>query len=355
MRDALTSDARNRTIRVLARPAFSNRAVNPYNALIYEPLAALGVQVEEYNLLRAATSRPELLHVHWPESSFNHGLLGARVTTTLLLLAIDRLRKRGTKLVWTIHNLAAHERRHTEHEERFWRQYLDRVDAVIALSDAGLARARQLRPQLEGKPAFVIPHPHYRGAYADTITRAEARQKLAIPASARVLLFFGHIKQYKGVTELLACASQLREDVWLAVAGKPRDAELLRQTEAAAAGHPRIRLDLRHIPAEEAQVFFRAADLVVLPYRDILNSGTALLALSFDRPVHLPSGNLAVSLSGAIGDDWVLRSDISATALEAALDRVRSLPERTQGEHLKPFAPETVAQLTYDCYQRLLA
>ena len=70
-------------------------------------------------------------------------------------------------------------------------------------------------------------------------------------------------------------------------------------------GDARIHLHLRHVPTEEVQTFFGAADLVALPYREILNSGTALLALSFNRPVLVPSKGAMAELQALVGSDWV--------------------------------------------------
>ena len=68
------------------------------------------------------------------------------------------------------------------------------------------------------------------------------------------------------------------------VAGAPRNQEVMHSLRAEGAGDPRVHYHLAYVDATDAQMYFRAADLVVQTYREILNSGTALLALSFDRP-----------------------------------------------------------------------
>jgi beta-1,4-mannosyltransferase len=81
--------------------------------------------------------------------------------------------------------------------------------------------------------------------------------------------------------------------------------ELQRKLECAAGCDPRVRLQLGHIPADHVQFYFRAADLVALPYRNILNSGAALLALSFSRPVLVPALGAMNELAASIGAEWV--------------------------------------------------
>ena len=348
---------RGATVRVLARPAFSNRKLNPYNARIYQGIEDFGVSVTEYSMGRALFGRYDILHVHWPESSFNHGLWGARFTTESLLVALRRAKARGAQLVWTMHNLRAHEGRYPGPEEEFWARYLPLVDGVIALSPTSLERARAERPSLVDKRAFVVRHPHYRGEYLDGLSRSTARARLDLPEGVPVLAYFGQIKAYKNVPALVQTVRGMKKEVILLVAGKVRDAELANEVQACAGGDPRIRLALRHVDSDEAQVFFRAADLVVLPYRDILNSGSALLGLSFDRPVWLPAdgpaGALAVDLQAAVGGQWVTSGTLGAEPLYAALEAAKQLPERTDGEHLTAFAPRTVTRQTAEVFRTL--
>ncbi|MEM9691329.1 MAG: glycosyltransferase, partial [Myxococcota bacterium] len=147
----------SRRMRIVARPAFRNRWLNPYNARIYQGMTPHGVEVREFrgppSVLRLP--RPDILHIHWPESSFNHGLFSGLATTEALLAAMRIHRARGGKVMWTLHNLEAHERRFPRTEERFWRRYLPMVDGVIALGSSSLARARQRRPALVTRPAWV--------------------------------------------------------------------------------------------------------------------------------------------------------------------------------------------------------
>ncbi|MEL6187277.1 MAG: glycosyltransferase [Myxococcota bacterium] len=338
---------------MVARPAFANRHLNPYNARLYAPMAELGVEVREYRVLSCVGRAADLVHVHWPESTFNHGLAGALWTTEALLGALDLFRARGAKVVWTAHNLEAHERRHPGPEARFWRRFIRRLDGLLALGEGSLERARAHRPELDRLPAFVTPHPHYRGEFPDRYSRTEARRQLELPATGPVLGFFGQIKAYKNVPALISTVGGQYE-LTLLVAGKPRDAAMALEVKRAAEGFDNVRLHLRHLGSEEMQLWLRAVDLVVLPYRSILNSGSALLALSFDRPVWLPAGGLAEELQSAVPAPWVQSGALGADALHRALEATRVLPERSEGEHLSAFAPEAVALRTAHAYRRIV-
>lgn len=339
-------------LRVMARPAWSNRLQNPYNARINERLPEHGVHVVEYDPLRAPFVPADIVHVHWPESSFNHGLLGARITTESLLAVLRLQRRRGARVVWTAHNLRAHERRYARSEEAFWGRYLPLVDGIVALGPSSLTRLRENRPELADRPTFVIPHPHYRGEYPDHIDRRAARAALGLPFSRPVLAFFGHIKAYKNVPAFIESGLRL-PGAHLVVAGLPRDRALAAEVRRAAGHSSRVHLTLRYIGSEDTQLYLRAADLLVLPYRDILNSGTALLGLSFDRPVWLPAGPLAEELHRMIPGSWVHSGRLDPRALSDALEGIQSLPERTEGEHLAPFEPAHVARLHAEAYLAL--
>ncbi|MCB9653642.1 MAG: glycosyltransferase [Deltaproteobacteria bacterium] len=373
-----------RLLRVVARPAFKNQAVNPYNARIYGGIEHYGIHVVEYGPA-ALLARPDIVHVHWPESSFNHGLLGARLTTRALLVALKSARRRGAKVLWTMHNLRAHERRYPAIEAVFWKEFLPLVDATIALSAPSLALAQRERPEIADKPAFIVRHPDYRGAYPDDIDRTEARRRLGLPQDTEaVITFFGHIKAYKNVPALIETVRAMSPNLVLLVAGRARDSGVMERIQEASGNDPRIRLTLRHIEDHETQVFLRAADLVALPYHDILNSGTALLALSFDRPVWFsvddasvhattgttgttgavdatsatgtvgatsPAGALAHDLQTVVGSEWVHYGPLSRGDLQSSLQRSRQLPERTSGEHLRAFSPAEVVKATADVFR----
>lgn len=338
---------------MLGRPAFANRAINPYNARIAERLPDHGVEVVEYRLPSSLFGRVDVVHVHWPESSFNHGLAGALLKTEALLSAIRAHRRRGARVLWTAHNLRAHERRHVEAEERFWARFFPLVDGFVALGPSSLARATEERPELTPKPAYVIPHPHYRGEYPDTTDRRSARARLDIPLDEPVVAFFGQVKAYKNLPALIELCRSMPE-AHLLIAGKPRDAELAESIRTAAKGRPRTHLHLRFIPSEETQYYLRAADLLVLPYRDILNSGTALLSLSFDRPVWLPDVPLARELKDQVPGQWVHFGSMTPENLRATLTYARGLPEHTLGEHLRAFEPNTIARTHAETYRSLV-
>lgn len=97
------------------------------------------------------------------------------------------------------------------------------------------------------------------------------------------------------------------------MAGKPNPSSLEQIIRNAAQHDPRVRLHLEFIASDRLQLFLNAADLIVLPYTEILNSGSALLALSFNRPMLVPSKGSMSELQKQTGNSWVKTYDGTLT------------------------------------------
>ena len=286
-------------------------AGNPYCELLYRHVAACGVPVEEGGELSPRwllTRRHDVrvLHLHWPERHWRGP--GGRVTArsaaafaASLLLA----RALGYRLVWTVHNLLPHE---PDPADRWLRWLLVRCADVVLQAEA----ARGALPLGRRRPR-VIPHGHYVGWYPDTVSDAEARVRLGVGDARRVLLSFGQVRAYKGLGDLLAAFARLPDPgLRLVVAGAPVHAAEGEAVRAAAARDARIVPLLRFVPDDEVAVCFRAADVVVLPYREVCISGAAVLALSFGRPLLVPR-------RGALGE-------LAAQGCALAYDDAAALP-----------------------------
>jgi beta-1,4-mannosyltransferase len=266
-------------------------------------VAAPAFRIED---LRATTRHwpadlPLVVHLHW----LNQVLAAARTTADAdaALAAhedlLDTLKRRGARLVWTVHNALPHDLRYEEHEVRLRRAVIDRVDLVHIMSPR---TAELVAPWFELPPdrLYQCDHPGYQGVYPDWITPAQARRRLRVPDGARVVLLAGALKPYKGMGELLSAVERVDAErpgsVVLVMAGKPDDAPRTRALLARAALHPAVRLVTGTIPDADVQVLMRAADVVALPYQRSLNSGVLALALTFGRPVLLPSDSGSVPL-----------------------------------------------------------
>jgi glycosyltransferase involved in cell wall biosynthesis len=166
----------------------------------------------------------------------------------------------------------------------------ERADLIHVLSAETPALVDPLY-RLDPAKVVVIEHSSYLGYYPDRITRDEARSRLGLSPDRTVLVTLGGIRPYKALDVLLDAFEELSRDdsaLHLLIAGRvmadPAGAELA----ARCARLERVTGHFDHVPDDEVQVWMNAADLAVLPYRDILNSGAFLLAQTFGLPVVAP-------------------------------------------------------------------
>jgi beta-1,4-mannosyltransferase len=320
---------------------------NPYIPLLYRSVQAVGdVSVINLHRRNLMTQPWDILHVHWPDLAIRTDTRwwAARDRTAFLALILAA-RARGTKLVWTAHNLMPHDSDGSPSAQRFMARFIDQVDHVIALSQSSVEDLRQAYPHLGDVPVSVIPHGHYRDAYVNEgPTSADARAELGVRSSGSVLLHVGQIRPYKNIVELVGRFRQVgAPDDHLIVAGQVTDAGLRRSIVAAASDDTRVTLILERVDDNAFQVLFAAADVVILPYRNVLNSGSAILALSFDRPVILPAVGSLIDLRDDVGPDWVRLYDGPLT------DRVIENGLRD----LRPSGPAPLDSLSWDRVGRL--
>jgi beta-1,4-mannosyltransferase len=203
----------------------------------------------------------------------------------------------------------------------------------------------------------VIPHGHYRTSYPAPLDPAEARHALGLDPEATVVALVGYVRAYKNVPRLIQAFRAMPDrGLVLVIAGESKSPELSAQIREAAAGDPRIRLDLRFLDEEQVHRYLSAADLVALPYREVLNSGSAILALSLDRPVLAPDAASIVELQETVRPDWVrtYSGELTAEHLGSALEWVRQT-SRPSPAPLASLDWDRIAAATLAAYREVLA
>ncbi|MCM1175362.1 MAG: glycosyltransferase [Blautia sp.] len=133
------------------------------------------------------------------------------------------------------------------------------------------------------------PHPTYHAFQMKNMTKEQARDELGIPYDKRILLFFGYVREYKGLKYLLQAMPAIRnelKDVTLLVAGSfGNDRETYMQMIQKEGIADSIEIIDNYLPDNEVEKYFAACDLVVLPYESATQSGIAQIAFGFEKPV----------------------------------------------------------------------
>jgi glycosyltransferase involved in cell wall biosynthesis len=228
--------------------------------------------------------QPDAVILQWWTTFWAPIWLALALTTKLVL---------HRPLIFICHNVLPH-------ETRWWDPGLTRLvlrwgtDFVVQ-SEREKSRLLALLPKAD---IDVVPHPVYDMFANQKIPRREARERLGLPPERPILLFFGIVREYKGLRDILAALPAVEAQlgkVMLVVAGEIWEdkRDYVEMIDQLGIGDSVIMED-RYIPNEEVPVYFAAADVLVAPYRQATGSGAVQMALGCGRPVITTSvGDLA--------------------------------------------------------------
>jgi glycosyltransferase involved in cell wall biosynthesis len=240
----------------------------------------------------------DLIHFIWTHPFFIVGdytgshLLDAVLSygrAVLFVLDLLAVRLLGAAFVWTVHNRHNHERYHVRLDHTVSRLLARLVDEFTVECE----RAKWEVVDLFGAPAgrvHVVPEGSYVGSYPDEVGKREARDRLGVDDDAFLFVYFGQLREYKEVPSLVEAFRALDvPDARLLVAGNPYTDEIEARVGGLVAATDGASAVFEFVPNEEVQLYMNAADVVTLPYREIMTSGSVLLAMSFGRAVVAPS------------------------------------------------------------------
>lgn len=230
-----------------------------------------------------ATAVPKVFHILWNNKfqSFDR---------TLLMLYY---RAWGKRVVLTVHNVNAAKRDGSD-------SWLNRTTlrTQYGLADHLFVHTERMKRELvqdfglSEAAITVIPLGFNNSVPNTPLTTAEAKARLGIGSSEKAILFYGHIGPYKGLEHLVAAFQLLAlkdPSYRLIIAGKPKSgaeqylADILRDVRSHPTG-VRVIARIEFVPDEETELYFKAADVLALPYTDVYESGVLVLGFSFGLP-----------------------------------------------------------------------
>ncbi|HAF62495.1 MAG TPA: hypothetical protein DCK95_09235 [Anaerolineaceae bacterium] len=280
-------------------------------------------------LLNTSPRKITILHFHWTAYQYEQETqVGTFYNLLKYMIKLKRAKARGYKIVWTMHNYLPHDTKFktANYLERLWMAHC--ADAVIVHASCGKnILAKKL---LRRKDVYVIPHGNYI-PFFNRLSKEDAKQTLGAPVNKPMLLFFGYIRPYKGVPDLIQAFRALPDlDAALYIVGNAQD-QTSKEIHQSIHGDARIMTNLKYIPDEELAVYLSAADAVVLPYLNILGSGALMTALSFGCPVIAPAiGAFSEFLDEKCG---LLYSPGNTNGLKTALAEIPNLDLTKMGEN----------------------
>ena len=218
---------------------------------------------------------------------------------------IARIAKRGgVRVVSVLDNVIPH-------EPKPWdgvliRYFIRSVDGFVAMSESVRQDCRRFISKKHPKRVELCPHPLYDN-FGEIVDKTEARKQLGLPETGKILLFFGFIRDYKGLDLLLRAYADARlqnEQVHLVVAGEfYNNSEKYYALEKELGLKQPVIWRTEFIPDEQVRVYFSAADLIVQPYKTATQSGVTQIAYHFRKPMLVTNvGGLAeIVPNGEVG------------------------------------------------------
>jgi D-inositol-3-phosphate glycosyltransferase len=249
------------------------REIYTYQSLFLKALRYLvGTFTSLFNALR---SHEKVCHLH----AFND------LTAELLVLALTKLFRR--KIVLTVHDVDSLAR-HVAGKRIATACIYRLADRIIVHNNVSMLELIAL-----GIPSgrlTVLPHGHFLQSTRTLPPQSAARRRLRIDERAKVLLFFGQIKEAKGLDLLIQALPQValaHPHVLLLIAGRPWKTDLVQYDALIDRLNVRSRclMQIGFIPEDEVAGYYAAADVIVLPYRRIYQSGVLLMAMTYAKPV----------------------------------------------------------------------
>lgn len=334
---------------------------NPYQTLLRDALAIAGVSVDMLDTLpsgqwlREHRRRVHILHYHWLSGLYMRRFL-TPIQVAKFINHIRDARALDYGIVWTAHNILPHRPIFLPVDKAIRRLMMREADAVIAHCEFGRRELLSRFPR--SGPLAVIPHGHHRDVYPDTIPRAAARRQLDVGADPFVYLALGNITAYKGLDDLISAFKKVAgERDMLIIAGRNRSERVVSQLMKAAAGDGRIRIRANYIPVEEMQVYFRSADVMVAPFKQVLTSSSVIAGLTFDLPQVVPALGCLPEL--VTPDAGIIYDAKHPGGLENALVNIKQRDQNQMRAAARRITDgmnwDNIGRLTADVYRECLA
>lgn len=323
---------------------------NPQAGILYQALKKHDIHLEygDYSfgkrMLEERREVCEVIHFNWLHYFYRFEDL--ETATRKYARFVENLhyaKKLDYRIVWTMHNLFPHERPYPpiDRAARFLISNL--ADTIVCHCNYGAELVKKFF--FRKANIHIIPHVNFIDIYPNDITGGEARQKLNLPLDGFNFLFFGKARVYKGIENLILSFREIAkkdENLLLMLQTAPHRADYTEKLIDLAKASSQIHVfTSSYFPDEDFQIYINAADIIVLPFRDILTSGSAITALSFGKPIIVPKiGCMPEIVSDNIG----LTYEANGTdEIKNALRKARFMDVKAAGK-----AAFKLAQ-TFDC------
>lgn len=302
-------------LRICMHPASVLDDDNQFITLLVDSLETQGVEIVDFSWKTALFAKYDIMHIHWPEylisSSKNVFTL---IKGLMVILLIFKLRMRNIPLVWTVHNTEPHAKNKSYY---FIRKFFINRDSFKVYMQKSFP---------SGFRNSYIPHGNYIELFKQRETKVIQEKSLAVS--------FGYVRPYKNIENLM---KNFPEHLGaLVIAGQPITPDYglhLKHYLSKCQASSDIRLDLKQFSGEEMLDLVKSAEIAILPYKEIYNSGAVLLALSAPIPAIVTDSPSMRDLQAEVGNDWlqIIPVEFNSLDLQNAFNSLKFF-QLTRGE-----------------------
>ncbi len=274
---------------------------NPYQLLIKEAVEKKkNFEVEKiapqklfpYWFLKS--SQINIIHHFWPHDFYQgKNKFLERLKQFSYLISLSVLNNK--KIIYSADNLVGHDHLNFENEIYWIQKLINKANAIIFTTNASKEIFLKHYKVKNNCELAIVPHVSYFNYYLNEISRNEAREKLNIPTSSKVLLSLGRVSPYKGTVELLKIFKKInKENTVLVICGSCTDFgynhQIKKEIDTITNYNCKVIYINSFIEDDDLQIYFNATDGVILNYKDVpMNPGSLVLAMGFGCSIIAPN------------------------------------------------------------------
>ena len=279
----------------------------------------------------------------------------------LLMIAVFKVA--GVKIIYTIHNVNPHHKKLRAYHKLLYRLMYSLCDRLIIHSESGKEEIIELF-RIKREKIFVIPHGDYKFFVPEkNLRKDQAKVALGISRNCKTILFFGAIRPNKGLENILRALPHIKREnpcIKLLIVGElwenyKRYKTIIEKEDI----QDEVFEKLEYIPNQEIALYFTAADVVVLPYSEITQSGILQVAYAFAKPIVATAiGGLNEAVENGRSGYLVPPNDIKALAEKTVeilndKEKIESMGKYSRYLSDTKYSWDTIATQTLNVYTRL--
>ena len=285
-------------IKIVCLPKELNNP-NPYQNLLINGLKKNpGLEVISGNaskkigiLTSALYHKPHYIHFDWINKYYSKRFsLESYIYTLWFFIQIFIIKKiLKINIVWTLHNIFPHDTKNIKLHRFVQYQFSKQCKWIRVFSNNTVNKLIH-EFNFNKNKLIVVPEGSYVNYYPNFISKEEARKELNIQKKEKIFLYFGAIKPYKGLDFLIEEISNSKHHkIKLIIVGRTPKKRYLNKIKEKIKNNDSITLENKYIKDEQIQIYFKAADIIVLPFENIENSGSIILAMGFKKVIIAPN------------------------------------------------------------------